>query len=151
MAGGALRHNAAAFTLATRRGHVVASVPRQPGQLGDRACRQGCCCGGDFTSVGGEYRKGLAAIDLTTGQVDPAFVTTVDGMVLDIDLSADGTRLFFGGTFKTAARRDPQRLASVNSRHRAPSTPASSPRSTRTSAPSRSAATRSTSAGSSPR
>jgi len=114
MAGGALKHNAAAFTLATGAmtswrpfpGNRVSSVSVLPA---------GVLLGGDFTSVGGEYRKGLAAIDLTTGRVDPGFVTSVDGMVLDIDLSADGSRLFFGGTFKTAGGATRQRLASVNS------------------------------------
>jgi hypothetical protein len=113
MAGGALKHNAAAFSLSD--GSVSSWRPFPGNRVSSlTVLPSGVYLGGDFTSVGGEYRQGLAAIDLTTGQVDPTFVTSVDGMVLDIELNGDGTKLFFGGTFKKVDGKTRQRLASVN-------------------------------------
>lgn len=56
---------------------------------------------GDFTSVGGLIRDGLAVIDLTTGEADPGFTADVDLMVNDVALSPNGQYIYAGGDFKS--------------------------------------------------
>ncbi len=56
--------------------------------------------GGDFATVSGQPRNGLAALDATTGAVDPGFVVNVtnsvagNSIVRMIVLSSDGNTLF---------------------------------------------------------
>jgi hypothetical protein len=53
--------------------------------------------GGDFTSVNGVARRGLAKLNLTTGAVDPKFDAHLNGKVRDAHFA--GGRLIIGGTF----------------------------------------------------
>jgi Ca2+-binding RTX toxin-like protein len=68
--------------------------------------------GGDFTRVGGLVRGRLAAIDPTTGAVDPKWRADADDTVFA--LSASGGKLYFGGAFKTVAGQPRERLAAVD-------------------------------------
>ena len=57
---------------------------------------------GDFSSVGGEVRHSLAAIDVATGHVDPTFAPVISGSAGIVDaiaLSPDGADLYIGGRF----------------------------------------------------
>jgi hypothetical protein len=69
--------------------------------------------GGEFTSVNGQVRRGVAALDATTGRLDPTFSADTDNEVLDLALSTDGTRLFLAGSFLTVRGVSRPRLASV--------------------------------------
>jgi len=57
--------------------------------------------GGNFTSVGGAMRNGLAAIDRSTGAVVAAWDPGLDSpaTVYALALSADGNTLYVGGSF----------------------------------------------------
>ena len=55
--------------------------------------------GGSFTTVGGLPRHGLAALDATTGAVDPSWSADVSGSVLALAASPSGGSLYVGGTF----------------------------------------------------
>jgi outer membrane protein assembly factor BamB len=56
--------------------------------------------GGNFTAVGGEPRKNLAAVDATDGSVDP-FAPQVGGATSYVyALLADDSKLYIGGGFK---------------------------------------------------
>ena len=95
---GAVRHDAASYAAAT--GAVTSWLPMPSARV--RAIlplASGVVLGGDFTSVGGLYRQGLAKIDLSTGRADPAFVSDVDNIVLDIELDQSGA-LYAGGSFR---------------------------------------------------
>jgi|Tabmets5t2r1_1033131.scaffolds.fasta_scaffold03268_2 Domain of unknown function (DUF5122) beta-propeller len=99
------RSNVFAFDADT--GAVTGFAPTVNGQiwsvLGDG---DSVYIGGEFTSVNGQPRTAIAKLDLTTGQVDPAFAPTIaSGRVSDMEL-AHG-QLIVGGTFK-------KRLMSLN-------------------------------------
>ena len=67
--------------------------------------------GGDFTTVKGVARRGLAKINLATGAVDPTFEVTsgpVDDMVIV------GSRLYIVGEFNTVNGQTRTRAAAVN-------------------------------------
>lgn len=74
--------------------------------------------GGSFTQVGGQTRYNLAAIDATTGAVDPSwnastgFSSTDHGGPVDA-LAVSGPRLYVGGQFKQVDGFDRPRLAAV--------------------------------------
>jgi hypothetical protein len=55
--------------------------------------------GGDFSSIGGQVVRKLAALDLATGIVDRGFQPAVSGRVRALALS--GNRLYAGGDFST--------------------------------------------------
>src|SRR5262245_44380527 len=56
--------------------------------------------GGNFSLVNGLARPRLAAVDATTGALDTTWVPTAEGnVVLDIELSPDGNRMYVGGRF----------------------------------------------------
>ncbi|MGI9604864.1 MAG: hypothetical protein ACR2P0_01875 [Acidimicrobiales bacterium] len=69
--------------------------------------------GGDFTSVNGATRKGLAAVDASTGAVDSGFVMDLENSVTGsrlartIELTSDGNHLFalhYGSTIDGQVR-----------------------------------------------
>ncbi|MEO3936542.1 hypothetical protein V3N99_07250 [Dermatophilaceae bacterium Soc4.6] len=97
---GLTRHDAAAYTTAT--GGLTAWAPLPGSRVRTMtAIPSGVLLGGDFTSVGGAIRRGLAKIILATGKVDPAFRADANGIVLDIELDAARTGLYLGGAFTT--------------------------------------------------
>ncbi len=67
--------------------------------------------GGNFTSVDGQARKNIAAFDLTTKALLPAFAAPA-GRVRAI--AATDTRVFIGGAFSTVAGQARVRLAAYN-------------------------------------
>ena len=69
--------------------------------------------GGNFTSVGGQPRNGVAAIR-ADGTVDPTFNPDVDGVVRAISASEDGSRIFLGGTFADVGGQPRANLAAVD-------------------------------------
>ena len=98
-----------AWTLHGYGGAVLATA-----QLGTRIY-----IGGTFTSVG--YVDGtrfaipyLAAMDATTGRLDPGFAPAVNGAVTALLPSADGSRLYVGGRQTHVAGVDVGRLAAVD-------------------------------------
>lgn len=112
-ASGAMRHNGAAY--ATASSTLTGWAP-MPGARVRSLVPNGSSVilGGDFTSVNGQYHRGIARINLTTGQAESGFVANADDMPLDIELTADGSRLFVGGTFKSVNGAAQQRVASLD-------------------------------------
>jgi hypothetical protein len=110
---GTLRHDAASYSVAT--GQLTPWVP-MPGARVRTFTNLGATTvmGGDFVSAGGQYRRGVAKIDLASGTLDPTFRADADNMVLDLELSADRTKLYLGGTFKTVNGVTRQRIAAVD-------------------------------------
>src|SRR4029077_9537348 len=76
--------------------------------------------GGAFSSVNGVTRGRLAAVDVTTGAVDPNvnvnFATKRQGTlrVAHFDISPDGTKLVATGTFLTANGLDRAQIAMLD-------------------------------------
>jgi hypothetical protein len=98
--GTTIRHDAAAFSIASgsltswdpvASDRVLAIAPSGPAVF----------LGGELTSVNGLVRNGVAALDASTGQADPAFNASADDEVLDIQPSADGSQLYMAGHFVT--------------------------------------------------
>ncbi len=59
--------------------------------------------GGEFTEVNGAARKGLVAIDPTTGATVESFTTTIDGTQTPavMDLETVGGQMYVAGSFTT--------------------------------------------------
>jgi hypothetical protein len=111
--GTATRHDAAAFLTGTG---ALASWDPTPGDRVNTLAVAGggrVYLGGEFTSLNGRVRRGVAALDATTGEVDPGFSADTDNEVLDLALSTDRTRLFLAGSFLTVRGVSRPRLASV--------------------------------------
>ena len=110
---GSLRHNAASYSVAS--GQLTPWLP-MPGARVRTFTNLGgtTVMAGDFVSAGGQYRRGVAKVDLATGTLDPTFTTNADNMVLDLELNADRTKLYLGGTFKTVNGVTRQRVAAVD-------------------------------------
>jgi hypothetical protein len=70
--------------------------------------------GGDFTSVGGQSRSYLAAINRATGQVDATWTPTADQPVDAMALAPDGSVLYVAGRFKTINGLSRVRLAALD-------------------------------------
>jgi hypothetical protein len=70
--------------------------------------------GGELTSVNGGVRPNLAALDATTGQLDPSFNPVVDDEVLDVAVAPGGTRLFLAGHFSNVGGKKHNRMAAVS-------------------------------------
>jgi hypothetical protein len=63
--------------------------------------------GGMFKHIGGRPATRLAAIDATTGALDPSFAPPeVDGVVRALGLSPDGSVLYVGGDFSAVTAAD---------------------------------------------
>jgi len=62
--------------------------------------------GGDFKSIGGQARPGVAALSSTTGGAT-AFAPTDGGVVLDVELSPDGEYLYCSTTSNRTHRYQP--------------------------------------------
>ncbi len=107
------RHDAAAYSLGT--GALTAWNPT-PGDRVTTIAPQGdsVFLGGDFTSVNGQVRKGVAALDATTGALDPTFSADTDNEVLDLAISSDGARLYLAGSFLTVRGLARTKLAAVS-------------------------------------
>ncbi|WP_374968279.1 hypothetical protein [Terrabacter sp. BE26] len=110
---GSLRHDAAAYSVAT--GRLTSWLP-MPGARVRTFTSLGATTvmGGDFVSTGGQYRRGVAKIDLATGTLDPTFRADADNMVLDLELTPDRTKLFLAGTFMAVNGAVRQRVAAVD-------------------------------------
>lgn len=75
--------------------------------------------GGAFTAVGTNpasfvARSNLAALNATTGQLDPTFNLPVNGEVRAMAVSPDGTSLIIGGTFTRVGTQLRNRLAKID-------------------------------------
>lgn len=108
---GAARVRAAAVTTV---GSVTAWDP-QPG--GDRpvsvvATANKVYLGGFFGTIGGVTRRGVAAVDPTTGALDTAFDANLDGHVRSMALS--GSTLYIGGSFANAGGAARDSVAGLN-------------------------------------
>ncbi len=111
-AAGQVRHNAAAYTLATG---ALSSWDPRPGNLVRSLAGSGgnVFLGGDLTSVNGLLRTGLAALDATTGAGDPTFTANTNQTVVTLQPSAGGTRLYAGGTFTSIQGQTRKYLAAI--------------------------------------
>lgn len=111
--GGQVRHNAGAVDVTT--GLATQWDPR-PSNLvyAVGVDAQNAVVGGEQTSVNGEYRKGMAALDAASGALDAGFQADTDEAVLDMLPSVDGTRLIVGGSFLTIQGASRPYLASIN-------------------------------------
>ena len=70
--------------------------------------------GGNFTAVGGEPRKNLAAVDANTGAVS-SFAPAVGGATSYVyALQASGSKLYIGGGFKNVDRASRGNLAAFD-------------------------------------
>ena len=71
--------------------------------------------GGNFTTVGGQARRNLAAVDPATGALDANFSATVgDNTSTVFALAADASRLYIGGVFASVNGTSRGNLAAVN-------------------------------------
>ena len=70
--------------------------------------------GGSFTTVNGVARGNLAALDATTGALDTGFVADASSTVEALVPSADGSKLYVGGLFKTLNGFSRSRLAKLD-------------------------------------
>lgn len=74
--------------------------------------------GGSFTSVnsgtGAVTRLRLAAFDAATGQVDTVWRPSADAYVRAVEMSADGSRVFAGGSFGTVSGTIHRRIVAVD-------------------------------------
>ncbi len=65
--------------------------------------------GGQFTSVGGKYRRGICRLDVATGKVDPDWYPVAEGdnsyrSVYALAMTPAGDALFIGGYFNTLGK-----------------------------------------------
>src|SRR5262245_28658635 len=72
--------------------------------------------GGHFDAVDGVPAQNIARIDLSTGTIDTSFKAKVasGGNVWTLLVSADGSRIYLGGTFGTVGGVARKNLAAVN-------------------------------------
>ncbi len=106
------RHDAAAFSLSA--GTVTGWNPVASNRVFTLApTGSSIFLGGELTSVNGGVRKGVAALNASTGALDPTFNADTNDMVLDLEMSPDNSRLYFGGHFTTVRDQVRNRLASV--------------------------------------
>jgi hypothetical protein len=70
--------------------------------------------GGEFTTVNAVPRARLAALNATTGALDPGFKADTDGTVNTIATTADGSAVYAGGLFKKVNGATRTRLVKVN-------------------------------------
>lgn len=70
--------------------------------------------GGSFTIIGGTSRNRLAAVNAASGSVDPLWNPNANNTVNALALSADGARLYVGGSFTAIDGTSRNRLAAVS-------------------------------------
>ena len=73
--------------------------------------------GGDFIEVGGELRRSLVAVEVATGQLDPAFTPVISGSnesIATIAASPDGQSLYIGGRFLQVNGTTSNRIAKID-------------------------------------
>ena len=104
--GEVIRNHAAAFEAST--GDLVGQWnPDVDGNVWDIAVSPDgsrVYLGGSFSTVGGLPRKGVAAVNASTGAVISSWRANVGGSVYALELSADGSRLYVGGIFSKITR-----------------------------------------------
>jgi len=106
------RHDAAAFNVNT--GALAGWDPVSGDRVRALAPSGGnVFVGGEMTSVNGAVRRGIAALKTSSGAVDPSFTADTDNEVLDLQLSADGSRLYLGGAFLHVQGQARSRMASI--------------------------------------
>jgi hypothetical protein len=88
-------------------------VPQGDGIYAILAVGKRVFLGGSFLWVGGRSRLSLAAVDSTTGELDPTFQpSNPDGAVFSLALA--GTRLYIGGDFRQVNGLSRSRIAALN-------------------------------------
>jgi hypothetical protein len=70
--------------------------------------------GGDFTTLGGQPRNRVAAIDAGNGAVDRSWNPGADNQVNAVSVSEDGTKLYMGGTFTRVRGKERNRLVAID-------------------------------------
>jgi hypothetical protein len=75
--------------------------------------------GGNFYEVDGKQRRGIASIDVATGQVNPDWNPWIDGdssnpTIYSLQLSANGEQLFAGGYLSRLGGRDINAIAKIS-------------------------------------
>jgi PKD repeat protein len=70
--------------------------------------------GGDFTSVGGENRSYLAAVNRTTGELDATWAPVASGIVDAIEVAPDGSVIYVGGRFNNVNGVTRHRVAALD-------------------------------------
>ena len=76
--------------------------------------------GGDFTSVDGVARNRLAAIDATTGELDPTWNPNANANVWALAASPDGSRIYAGGNFTSVGGLNRAGIAAIDATTGAP-------------------------------
>ncbi|CCH78154.1 exported hypothetical protein [Nostocoides japonicum T1-X7] len=107
------RHNAVAFTSGSSTPNAWNPVASGP-VLTVGVSSASLFVGGDLTSVNGLVRKGLAALNATTGAGDPSFRVDADNIVLDIEPSTDQSKLYVMGSFATLGGLDRKDIAAID-------------------------------------
>ncbi|HEC10281.1 MAG TPA: PKD domain-containing protein [Acidimicrobiales bacterium] len=69
---------------------------------------------GSFTSIDGQPRSYLAAVDAATGELDPDWTPVADGEVHSLAVSPDGSAVYVGGVFGTIDGQPRARLAELD-------------------------------------
>jgi beta-propeller uncharacterized protein DUF5122 len=125
---GALLYAAGAFTKigSTKRNYLaavsttgsgaLASWNPDAGQPASTVAVSGASvfAGGFFTTVNGAPRANLAALNATTGVLDSGFVADASSTVKALAASADGSKLYVGGLFKTINGSSRSRVAKLD-------------------------------------
>ncbi len=75
---------------------------------------------GSFTSIDGQPRSYLAAVDAATGQLDPDWAPVADGEVHSLAVAPDGGAVYVGGVFSTIDGQPRARLARLDPRDGTP-------------------------------
>ncbi len=70
--------------------------------------------GGDFSSLGGQSRGHLAAVDTASGTIDPSWTPTANDSVAAVTVSEDGSKVYVGGNFTDVRGHGRNRLAAVD-------------------------------------
>lgn len=113
MSGSTVRHNAAAYASGTSTPTAWNPVASGP-VLTMGLTSSSMFLGGDLTSVNGLVRKGLAALNATTGQGDPSFQVDADNIVLDIEPSTDQSKLYVTGSFTNLGGLGRSNIAAID-------------------------------------
>lgn len=111
--GGSVRNNAAAVDATT--GALRSWDPEANGAVATVSASGGAVLvGGDLTSANAARRSNAAALDASTGRLVDTWAPEPDGTVYAVEASADGSRIYLGGTFKQAGGARRTNLAAVS-------------------------------------